>query len=145
MFYWPSNIRKICSFGLLSLQIVAITTPVLGHVVSSQQFWNERSQNVFFIRGQNRNFLKVKVSKMHSSLYFIPFLVICHGMSLLYLLRKEKWKSSCDQYEKVLAKAKMTMCPMQLSIWILKIVTFFWDNLITCFGFRRSVAVNFEP
>jgi len=63
--------REICSFDPkhkgnmlfdhLSLQKVAIMTPFLGHVASSQQFWDERGQNSFFlIGGQNRNILKLK-------------------------------------------------------------------------------------
>jgi len=51
--------REIRSFDPLSLQKVAIMSPVLGHVASSQQFWDERGQNCFFFLfgGQNRNFL----------------------------------------------------------------------------------------
>jgi len=36
--------RKICSYDPLFLQKVAIMTPFLRHVASSQQFWDERSK-----------------------------------------------------------------------------------------------------
>jgi len=55
-------------FDLLSLQKVAIMTHFLGHVASSQQFWDERGQNrIFFNTGQNRNILKLKGRKVHFS------------------------------------------------------------------------------
>jgi hypothetical protein len=39
--------------GPLSFQKVVIMTPFLGHVASSQQFWDERSQNRIFLTDGN--------------------------------------------------------------------------------------------
>jgi len=45
----PPNIRKVWSFSPLSSQKVAFMAPFLGHVASSQQFWNERGENCYFL------------------------------------------------------------------------------------------------
>ena len=59
-------------FDPLSSQQVVIMAPVLGHVASSQQFWDERGQNCnFFIGGQNRNISKLKGKKVQFSLLVI--------------------------------------------------------------------------
>ena len=61
-------------FDPLSSQQVVIMAPVLGHVASSQQFWDERGQNcISFNRGQNRNILKLRRRIMQFSLkYTLP-------------------------------------------------------------------------
>jgi len=64
---------KYALLAPLSLQNFAILTHVLERVAFSQQFFVLKSKVVkllFFIRGQDRNFLKVKMSKIHLSLVF---------------------------------------------------------------------------
>jgi len=59
-------------FDPLSLQKVVIMAPFLGHVASSQQFWYERGQNRNFLTGsQNRNILKLRGRKVQFSLLTI--------------------------------------------------------------------------
>ena len=50
------------TFWPLFSQKVAIMPRVLGHVASSQQFWDEMRQNChfFLIRDQNCNILKLR-------------------------------------------------------------------------------------
>jgi hypothetical protein len=56
-------------FDPLSLHKVSIMAPFLGHMASSQQFWDGRGQNChFLIRDQNHNIMKLRGRKVQFSL-----------------------------------------------------------------------------